>query len=179
MRGRIMFFLLQMGGGPPHPLGPGGMPMGPGMPGMPHPGMIPGFPPGMGGPSANLQQMLALSGGGPGLHPAVSSSALALMNPGAGPPPDSGRQSELQHRASALSSNPGSSLYLDHDRRNSISPSSPPDVKENDVSGRSGNVGDRDRNSRGGAYHSAFYSCETAKYNWKGPLSFSSIQSSD
>jgi hypothetical protein len=112
--------------------------------------MIPGFPPGMGGPSANLQQMLALSGGGPGLHPAVSSSAISLMNPGGGPPPDTGRQSELQHRASALSSNPGSSLYLDHDRRHSISPSSPPDVKENDVSGRQGNAGDRDRNSRGG-----------------------------
>lgn len=139
-----------MGGGPPHPLGPGGMPMGPGMQGMPHPGLMGGFPPGM-NPGANFQQMLALSGvGGPGLHPAVSSAALALMPPGG--PPDSGRQSEMQHRASALSSNPGSSLYLDHDRRNSISPSSPPDVKENEVPNRPRPGGDRGK----GAIYSGY-----------------------
>lgn len=121
-----------------HPMGPGAMQMGPGMQ-MGHPG----FPPGMGMPPGMNMGPLGMLGppGGPGMgHPGAPPSALALMPPGApggpggpgggGPPgpEQGGRQSELQ-RASALSSNPGSSLYPDHDRRNSSSPGSPLDVK--------------------------------------------------
>ncbi|OQV23066.1 Protein groucho-2 [Hypsibius exemplaris] len=129
-----------------HPMGPGAMQMGPG--GMP--GMMghPGFPPGMMPPGMNMGMGPMGLGppGGPGMggHPSVSAQLALMGAPGGvggpgnggiglgGPPgglPEQARQSEL-HRASALSSNPGSSLYPDHDhRRNSSSPGSPLDVK--------------------------------------------------
>ncbi|XP_055334124.1 protein groucho-like [Paramacrobiotus metropolitanus] len=130
---------LAAGGPPQGMIGPGGIPMGPGMGGMPHPGMLPpGFPGmGPGGPN-NLSQMLAITGN-PGLHPSVSSAPLALLPP---PPSEPGRASELQNRASAMSSNQGSSLYMDHERRNSISPSSPPEKDANE-GGRPGAGGDK------------------------------------
>ena len=120
-----------------HPMGPGGMQMqmGPGMGPMSHPG----FPPGMGMPPGMSMGMLGPPGGPPGMgHPGGPPSALALMPPGAPGGPglpggpsgvEQGRSQSELHRASTLSSNPGSSLYPDHDRRNSSSPGSPLDVK--------------------------------------------------